>query len=302
MTKPIASPVARPAPVASRTSSQMQAPQLPDDAEDRLRVQARHAAALLGVEVDGTECVWGWQGQSLSLPVLDTTTELWMKLRARPVRQPAPPHWSGAATAERVMKGLPVLRPVLVAQEAWNCEGFAYQAELTTRMPVKAFSVTRAAPAWVADLPAAWWADLRAALDSIQTVASAGLAPVAWQEAAARSVGAVVLESWVPSHGDVCAANLGAVDARAVLYDWDYIGLGPRYADAACLLLSSLDTPEVAARVKEYFGDQLESPDGLYAQSVVAAHWSMRFKTGEHTDLAPALRAHISRTGNRSPC
>ncbi|KUN17603.1 hypothetical protein AQJ11_37710 [Streptomyces corchorusii] len=280
---------------------------LPEDARDRLHVQARHGAAVLGVVVDGTECVWGWRGGSLSLPVLDTSgAQLWMKLRSRPAGKAAPPTWSGVATAERVMTGLPVLRPVLIAQETWTCDDFAYQAELASRLPVRSFSPTRVAPEWVADLPAAWWADLRAALDSLQGAASAGLATVAWQEAAARSVGAVDLASWVPSHGDMCAANLGAAGARAVLFDWDYIGCGPRFADAAGLLLSSLDTPDVAARVTEHFGDQLDSPAGLYAQSVIAVHWNRRFKAGEHVDLAPALRAHmrtveerLSLTGNR---
>lgn len=281
---------------------------LPDDVQDRLRAQARHGAAILGVVPEGAECVWGWQGSSLSLPVLDTSSgaQLWMKLRSRPALDPLPPLWSGVATAERVMTGLPVLRPVLLTQRAWSCGDWAYQVELTSRMPVRSFSLSRAAPEWVADLPTAWWTDLRAALDNIQGLAPAGLATVAWQEAAARSVGTVDPASWVPSHGDLCWANLGAVGDQAVLFDWDYIGRGPRFADAAGLLLSSLDTPDVAARIMMHFGDQLDSPEGLYAQSVIGAHWTRRIKAGEHVDLAPALRAHIrtvekrvSPTGNR---
>jgi hypothetical protein len=281
---------------------------LPDDVQDRLYGQARHGADLLGVAIDGAERVWGWQGSALSLPVLDTSSgaQLWMKLRSQPAVDPVPPHWSGVATAERVMTGLPVLRPVLVTQKAWTCGEWAYQAELTSRMSVRSFSPNRAAPEWVADLPAAWWTDLRAALNSIEGLTSAGLAALSWQKAAARSLGAIDLARWVPTHGDLCWANLGAFGNRVVLFDWDYIGRGPRFADVAGLLLTSLDTPDVAARVKEYFGDQLNSPDGLYAQSVLAVHWSTRFQAGEHVDLEPALQAHmrtveerLSLTGNR---
>ncbi|MFF7098288.1 hypothetical protein ACFY9A_38820 [Streptomyces rubradiris] len=91
----------------------------------------------------------------------------------------------------------------------------------------------------------------------------------------------------------MCWANLGVFGRETVLFDWDDFGRAPRFADAASLLLSSLDTPDVAARVTEYFSDQLSSPDGLYAQSVIAAHWHTRFQVGEHIDLEPALRAHM---------
>ncbi|CAM5503069.1 MULTISPECIES: phosphotransferase [Streptomyces] len=204
------------------------------------------------------------------------------------------------------MAALPVLRPVLMRQEGWSCGDWVYQVELTSRIPVQSFSPNRAAPEWVADLPAAWWAGLRAALDGIQRLASAGLASAHWLEAAVRSVGAVDAAPWAPSHGDVCWANLAAVGDRAVLFDWEDFGRAPRFTDVAVLLLSSLDTPDVAARVRAHFSDQLDSPDGLYAQVVVAAHWARRFKAGEHVDLAPALRAHMrmveeraSRTGTQ---
>ncbi|MET8816102.1 phosphotransferase [Streptomyces sp. NPDC004549] len=297
MTKSTMSSAALRAAVASRTSNEMLGLPLPEKTQDRLREQARHGAAILGVTSDGPERVWGFQGSSLSLPVVHTSgAPLWMKLRSRPVTEPPPPEWSGVTTAERVLAGstVPVLRPVLAAHEAWTGGGWSYQAELTSRLPIRSFSPNRVAPNWVADLPGAWWASLRAALDGIQGLAAAGLAPVFWQEKAARSVGAVDPTSWVLSHGDVCAANLGATaSGKAALFDWDYIGLGPRFADAASLLISSLDTPDVAACVRAYFGDQLDSPAGLYAQSVVAAHWAKRVKVGEHVDLGPALRAHM---------
>ncbi|MEU5083026.1 MULTISPECIES: phosphotransferase [Streptomyces] len=295
MSKPTKSPVVSPAVVVPRTSSEMHDVPLADDIRDRLLEQARYGAALLGAVFDGAERVWGWEGSALSLPVLDASSgaERWMKLRSRPAADPVPPYWAGAATAERVVSGLRVRRPVLLAQKAWACGGWAYQAELMSRIPVRSFSSTRAAPAWVAGLPAAWWSDLRAALDSIQDVPSTGLAPITWQETAARSLGAADPASWVASHGDVCWANLAVFGREAVLFDWDDFGRAPRFADAASLLLSSLDTPDVAARVTEYFSDQLSSPDGLYAQSVIAAHWHTRFRAGEHIDLEPALRAHM---------
>jgi hypothetical protein len=280
----------------------MEGVRLADGVKDRLLEQARHGAALLGVVFDGAERVWGWEGSALSLPVRSTSSgaELWLKLRSRPAADPVPPYWSGVGVAERVMSGLRVRRPVLVAQESWECGGWAYQVELMSRIAVRSFSSTRAAPEWVADLPAAWWTDLRAALNSIQEVPPAGLAPITWQETAARSLGAIDYPSWIPSHGDMCWANLGAFGStQAVLFDWDYIGCAPRFADAASLLLSSLDTPDVAARVTEHFYDQLNSPDGLYAQSVIAAHWRTRFQAGEHIDLEPALRAHMRTVEDR---
>ncbi|MFD8609652.1 hypothetical protein [Streptomyces sp. NPDC059631] len=179
MTEPTAPRAGCPAGGALRTGSEMLALRLPQDTEDRQRVQARHGAAVLGAVADGTDCVWGWQGESFSLPVLDTASgaQRWMKLRSRPAADPVPTLWSGVAAAERVMAGLPVLRPVLLAQQAWACDGFAYQTELTTRMPVRSIGLNRAAPEWMADLPAAWWADLRAALDRLQAAPAAGLEP-----------------------------------------------------------------------------------------------------------------------------
>ncbi|MBV1949126.1 phosphotransferase [Streptomyces sp. BV129] len=296
MTRSTTASTALRAVVASRTSSEMLRLPLPDRTRDRLREHARHGAAVLGVVSDGPECVWGFQGSSLSFPVRGASgVPLWMKLRSRPVTEPHPPEWSGVAAAERALagSGLPVLRPVLSAHAAWTKDGWAYQAEVTSRLPVRSFSPSRAAPDRMADLPEAWWDSLRTALDGLQELPAAELDPVSWQEKAARSIGAVDPASWVLSHGDVCAANLGAAGGEAVLFDWDYIGRGPRFADAASLLISSLDTPDVAARVKAHFGDQLDSPEGLYAQSVVAAHWSKRVNDGEHIDLGPALRAHM---------
>ncbi|MFE0774205.1 phosphotransferase family protein [Streptomyces sp. NPDC058861] len=278
---------------------------LPADTQDRMREHAQHGATLLDVAIEDTERVWGWQDSSLSLPVLGTSgAQLWMKVRSRPVMDVIPKQWAGVAAAERIMSdsNLAVLRPVLVDQETWTGGGWAYQAELTSRLPVRAFSPSRVAPEWMADLPVAWWTNLRAALDGIQELASAELTAIAWQESAARSVGVVDPASWVPSHGDVCAANLGAADSdRPVLFDWDYLGLGPRYIDAAGLFLSSLDTPDVAARVRAHFGDQLDSPAGLYAQSVIAAHWTKRFKSGEHVDLGLTLRTYMRTIEEQAP-
>jgi hypothetical protein len=264
--------------------------------------QALHGAPVLGIQLDGPERVWGYAGSSLSLPVLDSAgcASLWLKLRSRPTDEPTPAHWSGVATAERVVTGLPILRPTLHATHAWTCDGYAYQAEVATRMPVRSLSRTRQAPAQVVDLPAAWWADLRATLDRIVGADRTGLAPVSWKEAAARAAEATVEpSSWVPSHGDLCWANLGAGEGRAVLFDWDYVGLGPRHADAAGLFLTSLDRPDAAARVRDHFGDQLDSPAGLYAQLVIGTHWTTRFRDGEHIDLAPALLAHMATVRER---
>ncbi|CAM5503023.1 MULTISPECIES: hypothetical protein [Streptomyces] len=65
MTKPTTSSVTCPA-VTPRTSSELLEMRLPDDVQERLRAQAEHGAALLGVVPDGTECV-GVAGQ---LPLL----------------------------------------------------------------------------------------------------------------------------------------------------------------------------------------------------------------------------------------
>jgi hypothetical protein len=55
------------------------------------------------------------------------------------------------------------------------------------------------------------------------------------------------------------------------LLDWEQWGRAPAGTDAATLLADSLVVPELAERVRDVFGDVLDSDAGQLAQLYVAA-------------------------------
>ena len=92
---------------------------------------------------------------------------------------------------------------------------------------------------------------------------------------------------WTAAHTDLHWANLLA--PGYVLVDWEGWGLAPAGYDAAYLFGHSLLVPEVAERVREVLGGQLQTPDGLPAQLYTTTRLLQRVDQGDYPGMAIPL-------------
>ena len=76
------------------------------------------------------------------------------------------------------------------------------------------------------------------------------------------------------------------------ILDWESFGVAPAGYDVATLYCLSLLTPRTAAKVRETFGEILDSPDGVRAQLHVIGRYLKRVEYGDFRDLADPLHAH----------
>ncbi|MDT0267952.1 hypothetical protein RM844_16860 [Streptomyces sp. DSM 44915] len=140
----------------------------------------------------------------------------------------------------------------------------ADETELISAPPVK--------PADRAELSDTWWATLTASLDALaeQTTTrvatpdtdtiSRSVVTEVIQKAFPEATIDVSLDEWATAHADLSWANL--TTPECYILDWEDWGMAPRGLDAARLLVSSLDVPEVAERVRHERRDDLGSRTG----------------------------------------
>ncbi|MBL1110573.1 hypothetical protein JK361_39545 [Streptomyces sp. 5-8] len=262
----------------------------PSQRDDQVRMRRAHAAAArkFGVEATGPE-VWGWQGRTISR----RAGRWWLRLLSVPEDKRGGRLWEGTAAADAALpRSVP--RPRLHDLLDWSAGGQAYRAELTEYVSLPALQTGGPVLHSELELPDAWWADLRAALAAIATVATERQAVrQQWVDRNfARFLGipAIRITDWTTGHGDLHWANL--TSAPLVILDWEGWGRLPVGYDIGLLHAYSLTTPATAERIRAQFAHILSTPAGKAGELVALAQLLQVVGRGGHPELAPHLARH----------
>lgn len=237
------------------------------------RVRAAHARARAVLTVHaapGAQQAWGWEGRTLGMPVTTPAGRaMWLRLAtsAADNHQPDNPFWIGTVEAQHQIPAA-VPRPRLRRWHEWidpqTEPAWIYRAELydhaTTILSAVPAVTTPPAP------PASWWAELRAALDTITAVPTTRrtVHPGFLRWAIPRYLTIAVTPpdetGWTTAHGDLHFANL--TGPRLQIIDWEGWGRAPAGYDAAMLHLHSLLVPDLAAQVHRELAHLLDTDAG----------------------------------------
>ena len=252
------------------------------------------AAERLGARAPaGVSLHSGVGGRTLSGPVTAAGgLPAWLRLMAAP--RPEGKIWEGAALADALL-GEAVPRPVMLGEHAWQEEEGAFQATLWTRLRGEVLSPTPDLSD-TAPVDDQWWQDLRACLEEVRatsvptgrevmTQAYINRIPRFIPELAGEDL---TVHRWEAAHGDLHWANLTR-DPLEVL-DWEGWGDAPAGYDAAVLLAYALPAPTTAAKVRELFGDVLNTGHGRLAQLVICAEI---IQASERDNVHAQLRPYV---------
>lgn len=240
--------------------------------------------------------LWGWAGRTASRRTdRSDGGQSWLRLMSAPTAQAGGKLWEGNRSAQQAFGALSGHRAQLLDLHDWTDGPYSYRAELSEYVPDEVCSPTPALNSAL-DLPDAWWTSLR---HSLETVARGETDRVAvrqeWADRAVpRELGipAPALGSLVAVHGDLHWANLTRQGPH--LLDWEGWGLGPACYDQAMLHIYSLSTPDTAKRVRVEF-PELDSPQGLVAETVVTTELLQSIARGDFAELADAVNVQADR-------
>jgi hypothetical protein len=265
-----------------------------------MRDNLARAANQFGVAVHGTP-VWGWCLRSISSAATGPAGRCWLRVGTERDSDLVDPDtidfWTGIPTSTLVV-GVP--KPSVLDSAEWAVPDQRRQvrADLMTWIPGQPCSPTdalRSDPG----LPDSWWPALRRALAAIsQTPTSRYTRRSSHGSSRVRKVfgdavaDAVATPCRATAHGDLHWNNLLGPDLH--IMDWELWGSAPVGYDAATLYTFALLVPDVAARVRDEFGDVLDSPDCLAARLSAASRVLWRAEDGENTDLADAVRRDVA--------
>ncbi|MGW8437664.1 phosphotransferase [Nocardiopsis sp. NPDC055879] len=244
---------------------------LPPDLTRQWHQAAEHLGVCAPAEVSLHS---GVGGRTLSGPVtVADGLPAWLRLMVVP--RPEGKIWEGAALADALL-GEAVPRPVMLGEHAWQEEEGAFQATLWTRLRGQVLSPTPDLSD-TAPVEVQWWQNLRACLEEVRatsvptgrevmTQAYINRIPRFIPELAGEDL---TVHRWEVAHGDLHWANL--TRAPLEVLDWEGWGAAPAGYDAAVLLAYALPAPATAAKVREVFGDVLNTEHGRLAQLVICA-------------------------------
>jgi hypothetical protein len=251
------------------------------------------AAAHFGLTV-ASEPTFGWRIRSVGAAAQDSDgRRFWLRVVSEYVEWAGGDIWTGNLDAN-VITG--VAKPLVIGVVEWGDDGWRRQrAELSTLVRGRPCSPTDVLHQDI-NLPDGWWSELRRTVETVSRIPTERMS-ISQEKITQRirsafgdDIDSMVLQ-WRTVHGDLHWSNLVA-PAFGIL-DWELWGRGPACLDAATLYCFSLLTPGTANRVREVFGDHLDSPSGRLAQIYVAARLLNRSAQGDFAELAAPLRSHV---------
>jgi hypothetical protein len=267
------------------------APDYPEVAERMRTAHSRARTALCVLSEQDIREAWGWRGRTLSQPVIASDGPAWLRVACAPADQARTTFWDGSSEAKTAIPGS-VPRPLLRDIHDWSDEPWKYRAELYDRVTAPA-AATSLALVTAPDLPPAWWAAVRTALDDIAVVPT--LRRTVHQpfldRAMPQFLGTPIdtaAPSWSTAHGDFHFANLCAPILHVL--DWEGWGLAPTGYDAAVLHNYSLLVPSVATRIRSELAHILGTPAGRFAELAVITQLLHSTTHGDNLELAEPLR------------
>lgn len=254
----------------------------------RLRQAADHfSATLVG------EPVFSGQDRTIGSRAKTTDGERWLRVSWSHHYWVSGDFWTGNQDAAALV-GVP--KPTLIGEPYdWDEPQHLNRAEMMTLVTDPTCSTTEELRSTL-DLPDQWWADLRAALDTLASQhTERGTRD---QDAVTRRLLAFfggqidpLVTAWVPAHGDLNWTNL--TRPNLVLLDWESWGVKMAGYDAATLYVLALRAPGTATKVRQVFADLLDSPDGVRAQLMVISRYLRRVDNGgKFMDYADHLHRH----------
>jgi hypothetical protein len=271
----------------------------PPDEAIRLRMEAAHrdAAYRLRVHCDGPP-VWGVQGLTLSRQAGDR----WLRVFSTKRTDGARPSGQGIVGAEALVPD-DVPRPRLHGSFDWVTDGYGFGADLFDFVTHLVISPHRPDLDRDPQLPDEWWSTLR------RSIVSLGQAPGEritvrdrWIERAFPQFLGVPAPEKIEratGHGDLHWGNL---TTPLSILDWERWGQLPVGYDPGILHVNSLLVPEVAARVRAEFTDELDTPAGRIGELVALAEMLQAVARGYYSESAPLLAARAAElTGVHPP-
>ena len=273
------------------------APTEQDDME-RMRRAPAAAARQFQVSASGPE-VWGWQGRTLGRRAGDC----WLRVVAAAVDKSSGRLWEGMALADTLVpRSVP--RPRLRGLSDWSTDDRAYRAELTEYVTTPPLAVGTPALTTDITLSDVWWADLRAALETLATVPTDREAVrQRWIDNNFRrylGIDPIQIRDYTTGHGDLHWANL--TGTPLVLLDWENWGRLPVGYDVGLLHAYSLATPTTAARIRHEFHHVLGTAAGRAGELVVLGQLLQVCSRGVHPALAPLIAGRAEQlTGTPVP-
>jgi hypothetical protein len=258
-----------------------------------LRRILNDGARRLDVSIVPGEAVFGWHDRTIGAAVTMDGDRHWLRATAEHRDWACGEAWTGNQDALAIRD---VPKPELIARAQWDEDAVCIYAELLTYVSEQPCSAT---PELITpmELPASWWADLSAAIDTLaahptprgdhdpwapvqRITAFYGRAPDLDQTPALRT-----------EHTDLHWANL--THPGLCILDWEYWGSALTGYGVAVLYLHSLLVPTIASQVHARFADVLDTPTGRLAQLSAAAHILDRAtRSGDYPVLADPVRAH----------
>ncbi|MFC8698435.1 phosphotransferase [Streptomyces parvus] len=220
-----------------------------------------------------------------------------------PLDKPLGITWDGTVRADTLLpRSVP--RPRVHDLLEWTGPAHRYRAELSEYLARPALQSGGPVLSQDLDLPASWWADLRAALTATATVPTSRRAVrQQWIDrhfSRLLGIPPIQVTSWTTGHGDLHVGNL--LPPPLVIVDWESWGRMPTGFDIGLFHAYSLPAPATAAQVRAVFPDILQTAEQQAGELVALAQLLQVSERGGHPGLTPHIVRRVEQlTGTPVP-
>ena len=202
--------------------------------------------------------------------------------------------------AEIEAEGLSNLRkPGIMAVSEWKKSGISWRGVLMTIAPsdAAADSPLHAPPS--SSVPERWWDELRDALQAVRRIRTSRFI---YSPSEIADLIRTYLPSGFPTHADAWCVQHGDLHwsnltlPHLMLLDWEVWGQAPVGYGAGRLLVVSLLSPDIAAKVEQSFADEFSTASGRVGVLAAIAVMKRQIEAGGVTrDLEPCIHVLLDR-------